>query len=342
MSTKALTINDRIATLQPQLKMALGDPRLAERFERVALTAVKLAPNLQLCTWESVAGAIMMAAQLGMDFSVNQAHMIPYRNNKTGSYEAQFQLGYQGLIELFYRHPLAKSINVEEVYPSDQFELVMGTDRQITHKRDVFSFTDEEPIGFYATAELKTGARNFAFISMAEAKKLQSRYGNTWRQHLNEMAKKTAIKRVLKIMPKSTDILMAMNYDDTIRRPVTTEQISNIDEVPAIYPEIEYQDTPAETPAQAPEPAAGKPKPAPKAELAPAPEPDEPPSVLDADTSSTGLHSKKESLLKMVLDTPGLDAAALNGWEMMIMEAVDYGSLAKLESEFKLKYGVGV
>ena len=58
-----------------------------------------------------------------------QAYVLPYKGI------AQFQLGYQGLVTLFYRSG-AKSIRAEIVYENDFFEYENGV---IKHKPDPFA-----------------------------------------------------------------------------------------------------------------------------------------------------------------------------------------------------------
>jgi recombination protein RecT len=59
----------------------------------MALTALSNNPKLQECTPQSFLGAMMQAAQLGVEPNtpLGQAYMIPYRNK--GQMECQFQLG---------------------------------------------------------------------------------------------------------------------------------------------------------------------------------------------------------------------------------------------------------
>ena len=75
------------------------------------MTALSKDPKLQECTPQSFLGAMMQAAQLGVEPNtpLGQAYLIPYRN--TGQMECQFQIGYRGLIDLAYRSGEITSIN---------------------------------------------------------------------------------------------------------------------------------------------------------------------------------------------------------------------------------------
>lgn len=79
----------------PAIKRALPGVMTPERFTRIVLTALSSNPELQQCTPESFCGAMMTAAQLGLEPNtpLGQAYLIPYRNNRKGVVECQFQLG---------------------------------------------------------------------------------------------------------------------------------------------------------------------------------------------------------------------------------------------------------
>ena len=88
-------IKQWITAMQPQIEKALPSVITPERFTRMALTAVSMNPELGACTPESFCGAMMQAAQLGLEPNtpLGQAYLIPYNNSRKGTKEAQFQLG---------------------------------------------------------------------------------------------------------------------------------------------------------------------------------------------------------------------------------------------------------
>ena len=64
-----------------------------ERFTRITLSALSSNPQLQQTTPQSFLGAMMTAAQLGVEPNtpLGQAYLLPYKNK--GVLECQFQLG---------------------------------------------------------------------------------------------------------------------------------------------------------------------------------------------------------------------------------------------------------
>ena len=106
-----------IRRMEPQIRKALPSVITPERFTRMVLTALSSSPKLQACTPMSFMGAMMQAAQLGVEPNtpLGQAYLIPYGG------VCQFQLGYKGLIDLAYRSGEVSSIQAHEVHENDVF-----------------------------------------------------------------------------------------------------------------------------------------------------------------------------------------------------------------------------
>ena len=87
------SIKEWIIAMKPQIEKALPSVITPDRFTRMALTAVSTNPKLGECTPASFCGAMLQAAQLGLEPNtpLGQAYLIPFRNK--GTMEAQFQLG---------------------------------------------------------------------------------------------------------------------------------------------------------------------------------------------------------------------------------------------------------
>ena len=206
------TIFDLIQKQKPAFAMALGKAMDPDRFTRIALTIVRNNPKLMQCSAMSLLGALMSSAQLGLEPNIlGQSYIIPYGN------QAQFQIGYKGLIKLFYNSENALSITAQEVYENDTFEYEYGLNPSLKHKPAMTNRGNV--IAYYAVAKLKGGAEAFSVISKEDAIKFgkaksKSFSSGPWQTDFDEMAKKTVIKMVLKYMPLSTE-----------RRIVTGKQI---------------------------------------------------------------------------------------------------------------------
>lgn len=71
-----------IRAMEPEIKKALPSVITPERFTRMVFTALSSNPQLKECTPQSFLGAMMQAAQLGLEPNtpIGQAYLIPYRN----------------------------------------------------------------------------------------------------------------------------------------------------------------------------------------------------------------------------------------------------------------------
>lgn len=81
-SKQPQTIKQWITSMQPEIEKALPSVITAERFTRMALTAISTNPKLAECTPKSFMAALMQAAQLGLEPNtpLGQAYLVPYRN----------------------------------------------------------------------------------------------------------------------------------------------------------------------------------------------------------------------------------------------------------------------
>ena len=132
--TKNMSIADMIKAMEPEIKKALPQVITPERFTRMALSALNTTPKLAECSQMSFLGALMNAAQLGLEPNtpLGQAYLIPYRNK--GKLECQFQIGYKGLIDMVYRNENIQTVQAQCVYENDDFQYELGLDPKLVHK----------------------------------------------------------------------------------------------------------------------------------------------------------------------------------------------------------------
>lgn len=178
-------------------------------------------PAIAKCTPTSILNCMIACGHLDLMPNTAQqyAFIIPYGTT------AQFQLGYFGLIELAYRSGQIKYINASLVFKEDTFEAEEGLEPKLVHKpayqidRTVY----QNVVAVYAVAKLSNGENVFRVLTMSEIDKIRetSKAGkgsdNPWTKWPEVMAKKTAIKQLLKYLPSSTDdnrFKEAVIYDD--------------------------------------------------------------------------------------------------------------------------------
>ena len=91
------------ANVQDQIARALPSHLTADRFIRVATTALLRVKNLDKCDQVSFMRAMLDCSSLGIEPDGRRAHLIPYWNKNAKRYECNLILDYKGLIELAKR-----------------------------------------------------------------------------------------------------------------------------------------------------------------------------------------------------------------------------------------------
>jgi len=224
------TPKQELATKQPSLKelisgdkfkeqvaLALPKHMTPERFTRIALTAISRTPKLQDCTQTSLFKCLLDLSAAGLEPDGRRAYLIPY-----GS-ECTLILSYMGMIELVRRSGDVVSIRSELVCENDEFSWENG---KITHKVE-WRKPRGEIQAVYAEAVLRSGETQTATMTKDEvdAIRKRSRSGNSgpWVTDYGEMAKKTTLRRLCKLLPLSSEVAehIEKDQDILIERDVT-------------------------------------------------------------------------------------------------------------------------
>ena len=236
-------MQDLIISMKGQIEAALPSVITGERFAHMVLTAMSNTPQLASCTPKSFLGAMMQAAQLGLEPNtpLGEAYLIPFRNH--GTLECQFQVGYKGMISLAHRSGLY--VQAHEVHENDKFDVEYGLDPKLVHKP---VFKDRgNVVAYYGMWKDKDGNFGFEVMSRedieAHARKYSQSYGkgfSPWKTNFDEMAKKTVIKKALKYAPLTTEFIRGVTADGTIKTELSKDMVD-------VRDETDYTDIEAET-----------------------------------------------------------------------------------------------
>ena len=217
-----------------QLEVALPQWLSIDRFLRVVFGALLRNPRLMDCTKESLLQSVMVCAQLGLEPILGRAHLIPYNNSKQVAggrwekfLECQFQIGYQGLVDLCRRSGEIDDVRARVVYKNDLFDIDYGTNT-LSHKPTIFG-EPGEAVGAYTQWVLKTGFVGREFMTLDEIYKRRAQsqawqYAQAnpknanaqkcpWVEWPDEMVKKTALKNHIKLLPMSIEAMEAVRVD---------------------------------------------------------------------------------------------------------------------------------
>lgn len=188
---------------------------------RVALRelcgADKRAAALRKCTPQSVFLSLVNAAYLGLEPSgglLGEAYLIPFKEQCT------LLPGYQGLVKLVRQSDQVEAVWADVVYGSDVFRVHRGSKPELIHEPSLHLPSEErgDIIAAYACARFKGGDFvQFDALSRDEVDKARkvsraSDYG-PWAEWFSEMAKKTAVRRLCKYLPKSARVRRAIEAD---------------------------------------------------------------------------------------------------------------------------------
>ena len=240
---KPVTLQSLVEQSAKELARALPDHMKPERVVRIALTCIRMNPKLSECTPESFMGALFTAAQLGVEPIAGKAHILPFNNRRKidGQYvvvkEAQFILGYPGLVDLFYRHERSMSLSWGVVKEGDEFDYSYGTDSFIKHKP---AAQRGRSLYYYVIANLRGDVKPFMVMSYEECMDHGKRHSKTWQDtkwvggqkvdcegHFDpnspwstdedSMCLKTTFVQLAKTLPKSSEVQLALANDETSR-----------------------------------------------------------------------------------------------------------------------------
>ena len=185
----------------------------AHRFARVCAMAVFNSAGLQKCHPQSLLQAFLTCASLGLEPNTpaGYAYVLPY------GAQATLVIGYRGYVAMIHRSDPTAIIHADVVREGDEFTYAYGTDAHIRHVPALSPGRD--PIAAYAYIR-RAGEVDFGVMAWHEVLAIRDnsaafkRSGPTpWKDHLYEMAKKTAIRRLVKTANVSALVQSAAAID---------------------------------------------------------------------------------------------------------------------------------
>lgn len=180
----------------------------ADRFTRMVFTCLSKNPDLAKCSKSSFIGAVIQAAEAGLSPSAygGECYILPYKEKAT------FIPGYRGLMKLAWRSEKVLEFHADVVREGDHFVNVRGSESRMEHTPgDADEMDDSNITHAYAYAKLVGGGFQFAVMTRRQILAVQNSSASArarmspWKSHWAEMAKKTAVRRLAKMLPLSVD-----------------------------------------------------------------------------------------------------------------------------------------
>jgi len=222
-------------SMQKAIKAALPKHISLERFVRVVIGVIGQSKDLLNCTPESVLVSLMRAASMGLEPDggpLGQGYLVPFGR------ECQFIPGYRGLIKLARNSGEVADVWAEVVYAADTFEYDLGLEPSLKHRRND-DVADAGALKYaYSVARFRDGEKRFVVLNRREVEKIKavsksakSEY-SPWKTWESEMWKKTAVRRLCKLLPLSVDVQRQVERDTD--DGADSSVLADIDLMPAI------------------------------------------------------------------------------------------------------------
>ena len=219
MSERSLTPTERQFSMQLAEKSKAIESVLPEhitprRFMRICATAVQKNRNLLGLDRESLLEACLFCAQDGLLPDGREAALVPFGQKVT------YMPMVSGILKKIRQSGELKSLMAECVYANESFDYY--TDMEGPHLNHVPLMSGDRGsfMAVYAVAKTKDDGiyhvvmRKEDVESIRSISKTGSSTSSPWNKFFSEMAKKTAIRRLSKIMPMSTDVERVVQRDD--------------------------------------------------------------------------------------------------------------------------------
>lgn len=272
LARKEKTIFDFLSgdtKIEKAIAAVAGQHFTPDRFLRLAVNSVKKTPLLMQCDTQSVLGAFMTAAALGLEPNtvLQQAFLIPYKKRKLidgkwdDAYECNFQIGARGFVTLAHRSPEIATLQSEAIHECDLFEHMLGTESFLKYKKRLkdrgglvgsFCFTKMADGYEMATVlpydeiiKIRGRSETFSALSrvLAEASSekeiatAKKKFDETpWVMWEDDMASKSATKKHAKQLPLSQGDAMsvAAQLDGDDGRTIDMASMTDPDRVRAV------------------------------------------------------------------------------------------------------------
>lgn len=213
-----------LIAMRDKFKASLPKHIPVERFERTVITAMNLNPELAAADRRSLFNAATKAASDGLLPDGREGALVIFNDRKTGKKMVQWMPMVAGIIKKLRQSGEIASIAARVVYQGEidagRFKYIIddGAER-LTHEPMLWGDRGKAVL-VYATARFKDGTVQNEPMTMADVEKARavSRTGKSeygpWAQWFDEMARKTAIRRLAKYLPLSAEDNRLLGRDE--------------------------------------------------------------------------------------------------------------------------------
>lgn len=225
------TAFDLVESMAGQFGRALPPEMPVDKFVRDAITELKQNTDLQACTAESLLGAFMTAARLGLEVGGHLGHFYLTPRRLKGVPAVVPIVGYRGLVELARRSGRVGAVGADMVRAGDVFRQGYDSTRGgkfVVHEPLDYEET-REILGVLAWADLIGGGHQVRYmpISSVLERKGRGAAGDSgpWRTDREAMIRKTGIRALAADLPQSTALALARAVDEQVQTFIPGETV---------------------------------------------------------------------------------------------------------------------
>lgn len=232
-------VRDLIIQMGPQFKLALPKHVSAEKFSRVVQTAVMQSPDLLNADRTTLLAAAMRAAQDGLLPDGKEAAFVTFRKNVGTKDQPKWIVAVQympmikGILKQIRNSGELASLSPHVVRQGDEFEYWIDENGEHLKHRPALS-GEGDITHAYCVAKMKDGAVYIEVMTRGEVERVRkasrASSGGPWTDWFDEMARKTAMRRLAKRLPSSTDIEGLFGDDDIPQ--ATSEPVNQVQPEP--------------------------------------------------------------------------------------------------------------
>jgi recombination protein RecT len=193
------TVESEIISLGPQIAALLPPDVPLAKFQQVAMAAIRNNPDLLKCNQQSLFNACLNAAQDGLLPDGREGAIVPRKS------KAVWQPMIQGIYKRVKTSGSVAGLTANVVYEGEDFEVLLGDDDRIIHRRDMNMVAKGSEVAVYAIATLKDGTKEREVMTWDQVQDVRKSSAmpdsGPWTQWADEMARKTVVRRLAKRLP---------------------------------------------------------------------------------------------------------------------------------------------
>ena len=216
-------------------EIAVRDRKIRDRFLEVvtekdynreinfAIQAIRGNDKLQKCDEQSIKNAIVNIALTGatLNPALQQAYLVPRKG------KCCLDFSYRGLFKIAVDSDSVYDIDATAVFEGDDFYYEMGLQPVLNHIPKMHEDEKNKNVkAVYAIATLHHGIKKFVVLDKEKIERARksSQYDVVWNAHYDEMAKKTAVKLLYKLLPQTERMSTAVSVINEHEGPVAKDE----------------------------------------------------------------------------------------------------------------------